>query len=157
MARLRLMRRSTQEDLMLSQYHISQGRGVCDDIYSAIRSPCCLMDFPGVWRTVGKQDRTTADGQPPTFSAPHHRSCSVNFRARSTSGPTRHHARYSTATVETRHTTVIARAHSFNWLHILYLVVAVRSHAEMGRLRVLKWLHLHDNVPAERGSSLGTC
>ena len=80
--------RSTQEDLMLSEYYISQGKGGCDDIYSTTPNPCCLMEFPGVWRTVGKQDRTTAEGQPPTFSAPHHRSCSVNFRARSTSGPT---------------------------------------------------------------------
>lgn len=74
--------RSTQEDLMLSEYHISQGEGVCDDIYSTIPSPCCLMEFPGVWRTVGKHDRTTAEGQPDSLPrlAPH-----IIVRVRSTS------------------------------------------------------------------------
>ena len=135
--------RSTQEDLMLSEYHISQGKGGCDDLYSTIPNPCCLMEFPGVWRTVGKQDRTTAEGQPPTFSAPHHRSCSVNFRARSTSGPTRYHARYSTAAMESRNTTAIARAHSFNWLSILHIIITDMSHAETGRLRALNWSHMN--------------
>jgi hypothetical protein len=143
MVRLKIMRRSTKEDWMLSQCHISQSRGVCNYIYIAIPSPCCLIGFPGVWRTVGKQDRTTAEEQPPTFSAPHHRSCSVNFRARSTSGSTRYHARYSTAATESRNTTAITRAHSFNWLSILRLVVADISHAEMGRLRALSWIHLN--------------